>query len=102
MDRHTDDKVVEEIDRTCAGLRVDGTDVAEAAKTIYATYEVKRPVDAFAVACVAIAMEEFNNDVPLEFVVMASSIDDVPQIQALKSHIEEVVDLTYQSDTSEG
>lgn len=101
MDDHPDDAVVEEIERTCSGLGVRGTDVEDAAKQLYATYEVKRPAEAFAVACVGIAMQEYNSDIPLDFVVMASSIDDVARIRALKAHIETVLDLCYQSDSTD-
>jgi transcription initiation factor TFIIIB Brf1 subunit/transcription initiation factor TFIIB len=101
MGERLDDEVLEEMKRTCSGLGVEETDVENAARKLYGAYEVKRPVDTFAVACVAIAMQEYNNDIPLEFVVTASSVDDIEQVRMLKSHIEQVLGLTYQSGSTD-
>lgn len=98
MREAADDAVAEEIERTCSGLGVQGTEVEEAAKTLYGTYEVKRPVEKFAVACVAIAMQEYNNDIPLDFIVTASSVEDSSEVEELKEHIESILNLTYQQD----
>jgi transcription initiation factor TFIIIB Brf1 subunit/transcription initiation factor TFIIB len=96
-----DDPVVEEIQRVCNALGVEETDVEDASRTLYGTYLVKRPRRKMAVACVGIAMQEFNNDIPLDFIVTASSVDDTAEVRRLKTHIEDVLDLTYQSDVTE-
>ena len=95
MSEEVDEIVLEEIARTCSGLGIQGTDLESMSIQIYRNYRVQREEAHFAVASVAIVMHEYNSDIPLDFIVAASSVENIEQVSLLKNHIEETLGLKH-------